>query len=125
MFFNHRIGGFLLKTWDYSPYKYSELLNKSFGYSKKQFLARDLTSKKIYDLMIATEKKSALDYYFWNNTLLYLTSNEQYSGNFERNFQNAVILSRNNSDINRALRLYYLRNITRFSKETKKIVMKK
>ena len=68
--------------------------------------------------MNATENKSALDYYYWNNKLLYLTSNKLYSGDFERNFQNAVVLSKNNSDIKLALRLFYLRNIPRFSKET-------
>ena len=55
--------------------------------------------------MSATENKSALDYYYWNNKLLYLTSNNQYSGDFEKNFQNAVVLSGNNSDIKLALKL--------------------
>ena len=73
--------------------------------------------------MNATENKSALDYYYWNNKLLYLTFNSQYSGDFERNFQNAIILSKNNSDIKLALRLFYLRNIPKFSKETQELVM--
>ena len=72
--------------------------------------------------MNATENKSALDYYYWNNKLLYLIVNKQYSGDFERNFQNAIVLSRNNSDIKLALRLFYLRNIPRFNKETQDIV---
>ena len=75
--------------------------------------------------MNATENKSALDYYYWNNKLLYLTVNKQYSGDFERNFQNAVVLSENNSDIELALRLFYLRNIPRFGKELKKIIFLK
>jgi len=75
--------------------------------------------------MNATENKSALDYYYWNNTLLYLFINKLHSGDFERNFQNAVILSRNNSDIKMALRLFYLRNIPKFSKETKELVISK
>ena len=73
--------------------------------------------------MNATENKSALDYYYWNNKLLYLTTNQLYSGDFERNLQNAIILSKKNSDIELALRLFYLRNIPRFSKETQEIVM--
>ena len=73
--------------------------------------------------MNATENKSALDYYYWNNKLLYLTANRQYSGDFERTFQNAVTLSKNNSDFELALRLFYLRNIPRFSQETKKLVL--
>ena len=75
--------------------------------------------------MNATENKSALDYYYWNNKLLYLTVNKQFSGDFERNFQNAVILSKNNSDIELALRLLYLRNIPRFSIETQKLIILK
>ena len=125
MLFNHRIGGFLLKSWNYSPYKYSELFKKSIGYSKKHLQIKDQTSNKLYYLMNATENKSALDYYYWNNKLLYLTSNKLYSGDFESNFQNAVILSKNNFDINKALRLFYLRNIPRFSKETQQIVLSK
>ena len=75
--------------------------------------------------MKVTENKSALDYYYWNNKLLYLTSSKQYSDDFERNFQNAVVLSGNNSDIKLALRLFYLRNIPKFSKETQGLVISK
>ena len=125
LLFNHRIDGFLLKSWNYSPYKYSELLKKSIGYSKKNLEVKGLTSQKIYYLMNATENKSALDYYYWNNKLLYLTSNRLYSDDFERNFQNAVVLSKNNTDIHLALKLFYLRNIPRFSEETQKLIISK
>ena len=125
LLFNHRIDGFLLKSWNYSPYKYSELLKKSIGYSKKNLEVKGLTSQKIYYLMNATENKSALDYYYWNNKLLYLTSNRLYSDDFERNFQNAVVLSKNNTDIHLALKLFYLRNIPRFSNETQKLIISK
>jgi len=92
---------------------------------KNHLQVNDSISQKLYQLMNATENKSALDYYYWNNKLLYLTSNKQYSGDFERNFQNAVVLSGNNSDTNLALRLFYLRNIPRFSKETQELVILK
>jgi len=75
--------------------------------------------------MNATENKSALDYFYWNNKLLYFTSNRLYSDDFERNFQNAVILSTNNSDIKLALRLFYLRNIPKFSGATQKLIIAK
>ena len=92
---------------------------------KNHLQVNDSISQKLYQLMNATENKSALDYYYWNNKLLYLTANKQYSGDFERNFQNAVVLSRNNSDIKLALKLFYLRNIPRFSKETQELVILK
>ena len=125
LLFNHRIDGFLLKSWNYSPYKYSELFKKSGGYLKEHLQVNDSLSQKLYQLMNATENKSALDYYYWNNKLLYLTTNQLYSGDFERNFQNAVVLSKNNSDIHLALKLFYLRNIPRFSKEIKQLVISK
>ena len=123
LLFNHRIDGFLLKSWNYSPYKYSELFKKSGGYLKNDLQVNDSKSQKLYQLMNATENISVLDYYYWNNKLLYLTSTKQYSGDFERNFQNAVILSKNNSGIKSALRLFYLRNIPRFDQETQEIVL--
>ena len=92
---------------------------------KNHLQVNDSISQKLYQLMNATENKSALDYYYWNNKLLYFTSNKQYSGDFERNFQNAVVLSKNNSDIKLALRLFYLRNIPRFSKETQELIILK
>ena len=92
---------------------------------KNHLQANDSISQKLYQFMNATENKSALDYYYWNNKLLYLTANKQYFGDFERNFQNAVILSGNNSDIHFALTLFYLRNIPRFSRETKELVIPK
>jgi len=125
LLFNHRIDGFLLKSWNYSPYKYSELFNKSGGYSKHQLQDNDAISQKIYYLMKATENMSALDYYYWNNKLLYLISNRLYSGDFERNFQNTAILSKNNSDIHLALKVFYLRNIPRFSRESQELVIPK
>ena len=92
---------------------------------KNHLQVNDSISQKLYQLMNATENKSALDYYYWNNKLLYLTANNQFFGDFERNFQNAVVLSKKNSDIELALRLFYLRNIPRFSKETQELVISK
>ena len=73
--------------------------------------------------MVATENKSALDYYYWNNKMLYLISNKEFFDDFEKSFQNSVILSKKSLRQKKSLRLFYLRNIPRFSEETKKIVM--
>ena len=73
--------------------------------------------------MTATENKSALDYYYWNNKPLYLISNKEFFDDFEKSFQNSVILSKNNLNLKKSLKLFYLRNIPRFSKETRDIVM--
>ncbi len=75
--------------------------------------------------MIATEGKSALDYFYWNNKMLYSIVNKEYSVDFEKSFQNAVILSKNNDEMKTALRIFYLRNIPKFSEETKMIILSK
>jgi len=73
--------------------------------------------------MSASENKSALDYYYWNYKTLYLISEKEFFDDFEKSFQNSVILSKNNLVQKKSLRLFYLRNIPRFSKETRDIVL--
>jgi len=121
--FNQKIEGFLLKSWNYSPYNYSELFKKTAGYSKKHLKIKNYTSERLFNLMVATENKSALDYYYWNNKMLYLIPNKEFFDDFEKSFQNSVILSKKSLKQKKSLRLFYLRNIPRFSEETKKIVM--
>jgi len=123
LFFNQKIEGILLKSWNYSPYNYSELFKKTANYSKKHLKIKNNTSKRLFNLMVATESKSALDYDYWNNKTLFLISNIKYFDHFEKSFQNSVILSKNNLRQKKSLRLFYLRNIPRFSKETRDIVM--
>ena len=123
MLFNQKIDGFLLKSWNYSPYNYSELFKKTAGYSKKHLKIKNYTSERLFNLMTATENKSALDYYYWNNKTFYLISNKKFFDDFEKSFQNSVILSKKNLRQKKSLRLFYLRNIPRFSKETRDIVM--
>ena len=123
MLFNQKIDGFLLKSWNYSPYNHSELFKKTAGYSKKYLKIKNHTSERLFNLMTATENKSALDYYYWNNKTLYLISNKELFDDFEKSFQNSVILSTNNLKQKKSLRLFYLKNITRFNKETRDIVM--
>ena len=85
--------------------------------------ANNQTSKKLYYLLGTTEKKSAFDYSYWNNKVLYQISNNIDLNDFEKNFHNFVILSKNNLNLKKSLKLFYLRNIPRFSKETRDIVM--
>ena len=67
--------------------------------------------------MSSTEKRSALDYTFWEIKILHQINNENIKPEFERNFINLVILSKNKIKKNESLRLYYLRNIPRFSSD--------
>ena len=73
--------------------------------------------------MVASENKSALDYYYWNNKTLYLISKKEFFDDFEKSFQNSVILSKNNLRQKKTLKLFYLKNIPRFSEETRNIIM--
>ena len=75
--------------------------------------------------MTATENKSALDYNYWNNKMIYLMSNKEYSKVFEKSFQNAYVLSKNNSELSNLHKLFYLRNIPKFGEDTKKLILSK
>ena len=82
-----------------------------------------MDSKKFFNVLRTTENKSALDYSYWNNKLLYKVSKNYNFKNFEKDFQNAVILSKNNLSLKKTLKLFYLRNILLFNNETKNLVL--
>ena len=104
------------------PYKYSIFFQKPLLYSKKTIQTNSSESKKLYNLINSTEGRSALDYYYWEIKMLHQIGNISTKKEFEKNFINLAILSKNNEKKKKALRLYYLRNIPRFSSEVRDIV---
>ena len=95
--FSFKNDGYLTKTLNYLPYKYSIFFEKPLGFSKQDIGSNNLDSKKLYYLMSATEKKSALDYTFWEAKILHQINNKTEINDFERNFINLAILSKNNA----------------------------
>ena len=120
LFFNHKIDGSFSKFFNYLPYKHSVYFQKPLRYSKKILQANNNESKRLFNILKTTENKSALDYSYWNNKLLYKVSKNY---NFEKDFQNAVILSKNNLSLKKTLKLFYLRNILLFNNETKNLIL--
>ena len=92
-------------------------------FSKKSIENNSDGSKKLYQLISTTEKKSALDYKYWEVKLLYQINNNSRKDEFEKNFISLFILSKNNSKKRKSLKLFYLRNVPRFSQEVRDIVM--
>ena len=113
----------MTKTFNYLPYKYSIFFQKPLMLSKKRIQDNSPASRKLYNLISATEKKSALDYYYWETRMLHQISNQSTKKEFEKNFINLAILSKNNEKKKKALKIYYLRNIPRFSKEVGDIIL--
>ncbi len=93
--------------------------------NKKDIGGTSLYSKKIFNLIKKTERKSALDYKYWETKVLHQINNDVDKIEFEKNFLNLFILSKNNKKKNKTLKLYYLRNIPRFSDETGRVVLSK
>ena len=54
---------------------------------------------------------------------LYQINNKDISVDFENNFINYAILSKNNVSKQKSIKLFYLRNIPRFSEEVGKIIL--
>jgi len=123
LLFNSKIDGHLLKSLNYLPYKYSIYFQSPLKYSKRTLQVNNDESERLFNILKTTEKKSALDYSYWNNKLLYQVNQKKSLINFEKNFQNAVILSKNNLDLKKTLKLLYLRNIYRFNSETKDLIL--
>ena len=91
--------------------------------NKKDIGGTSLYSKKIFNLIKKTERKSALDYKYWETKVLHQINNDVDKIEFEKNFLNLFILSKNNKKKNKSLKLYYLRNIPRFSDSVGKIII--
>tara|TARA_B100001057_G_C22830426_1_gene943183 strand:- start:1963 stop:2250 length:288 start_codon:yes stop_codon:yes gene_type:complete len=94
-------------------------------FKKKDIQNKNRESKKLYTLISKTENKSALDYKYWEILILHEINNNIDRSEFEKNFINLYVLSKNNKKKNKTLKLYYLRNVPRFSKEVNDIVMSK
>jgi len=118
-----KIKGNLIKSFNYLPYKYSIFFIKPLMFSKKDIQSNSPTSKKLYSIISTTEKKSALDPIYWETKVLHQINNIKQKADFERNFINLVILSKNNETKKKILKIYYLRNIPRFSSEVGKVIL--
>jgi len=121
--FSSRIEDNLMKTFNFLPYKYSIFFKKPLMISKKDFQVNSPASKKLYNQISTTEKKSVLDPFFWEIKILHQINNKALKKDFERSFINLAILSKNNAKKKKLLKLFYLRNIPRFSKEVGSIIL--
>ena len=74
--FSSRIEGNLVKAFNYLPYKYSIFFQKPLLYSKIDIQTNNSTGKKLYQLINSSEKKSVLDYTYWELKMLYQVSNQ-------------------------------------------------
>ena len=57
--------------------------------------------------------------------MLHQINNQSSKREFEKNFINLAILSKNNENKKKLIRLYYLRNVPRFSREVADIITSK
>ena len=112
----------MIKSIKYLPYNYSIFFKKPLKFSKKLLQVKSPTTKKLYQLINATERKSALDYNYWEMKTLYQITNKDLGVDFEKNFINYAILSKNNQRKQKMLKIFYLRNIPRFSNEVRDII---
>ena len=123
--YSPKIDGNFSKIISYLPYKHSIFFNKPLKIEREFLKTNSPYSKKLYNLIIKSEKKSALDYKYWEIKVLHQINNNSNRVEFERNFLNLFILTKNNKKKNQSLKLYYLRNIPRFSEEVGSVIVSK
>jgi hypothetical protein len=121
--FSSKIDDNLAKAFNYLPYKYSIFFQKPLLYSKTDIQVNSPTGKKLYQLINSSEKKSALDYTYWELKVLHQISSQDIKKDFKKSIINLAILSKNNIKKKKSIRLFYLRNIPRFSKELGAIIL--
>ena len=128
-----------------SPYKFSEvskLHQKSFIFvsnvakrkNKSITLALDasqstnLLNRKIwnyrnsrifFDISRSRGKYSYLDINYWNYYITYMINNRIFNRDFNDAFFNAVYLSRYNKELFNSYKIFYFKNLPKFSNETK------
>ena len=123
MSFSSQIEGNLIKTLKYLPYKYSIFFQKPISFSKADIQLNNSVGQKIYYLINTTEKKSALDYNYWEIKVLNQIISKNIKNDFETDFINLAVLTKNNLKKKKSLKLFYLRNIPRFSSDVADIII--
>ena len=128
-----------------SPYKFSEvskLHQKNFIFLsymakwKKESItlaldasrSRNLLNRKIwnyrnsrifFDISRSRGKYSYLDVNYWNYYLTYMINNGIFSRGFNEAFFNAVYLTRYNMQLFNSYKIFYFKNLPKFSNEAK------
>jgi hypothetical protein len=121
--FSSKIEGNLAKTLKYLPYKYSIFFKKPLQFSKADIQLNNSVGQKLYYLINTTEKKSALDYNYWEIKVLNQIISKNIKNDFETDFINLAVLTKNNLKKKKSLKLFYLRNIPRFSNDVADIII--
>ena len=128
-----------------SPYKFSEVSklhqksfifisnmakrkNKSITLALEAPRSRNLLNREIwnyrnsrifFDISRSRGKYSYLDINYWNYFISYMMNNRIFSVDFGEAFFNAVYLSRYNQQLFSSYKIFYFKNLSKFSNETK------
>ena len=127
-----------------SPYQFSEVSklhdksfifisniakkNKSIALALDASRGRNLLNRKIwnyrnsrifFDISRSRGKYSYLDVNYWNYYLTYMINNGIFNRDFSGAFFNAVYLSRYNKQLFNSYKIFYFKNLSKFSNETK------
>ena len=76
-------------------------------------------SRIFFDVIRSRQKYSYLDINYWNYYLTYLINNRIFNRNFNDVFFNTVYLSRHNKQLFNNYKIFYFKNLLKFSKEAK------
>jgi hypothetical protein len=109
----------LENTFRLTPYNYSIVFNVSEYKDKNYFDVYE--KKRLLSILKSAEYSSRLDAEYWND-LLSINYKLGDKKNYEF-FYNSLILTKNNKDINRYLKIFFIRNYTDFSPEERRRII--
>ena len=109
----------LENTFRLTPYNYSIVFNVSEYKDKNYFDVYE--KKRLLSILKSAEYSSRLDAEYWND-LLSINYKLGDKKNYEF-FYNSLILTKNNKDINRYLKIFFIRNYSDFSPEERRRII--
>ncbi len=109
----------LENTFRLTPYNYSIVFNVSEYKDKNYFDVYE--KKRLLSILKSAEYSSRLDAEYWND-LLSINYKLGDKKNYEF-FYNTLILTKNNKDINRYLKIFFIRNYSDFSPDEKRRII--
>ena len=108
--------------WGWTPYNYKKILYYPINIRKLSMFKKESRLLAL-TFLNKNEYKDYLEIDFWNYKLIIESIDRDNIKKSEKSFYKALILSKNNPDINLKLREYFIQNYSRFSSDYKKKIL--
>ena len=111
------------KLWGLTPYNYEQILHYPNNFNKLSLLNKN-NRLIVLSFLNQNIHKDFLDIDFWNTKQIIESIDRENIKELNKSFYKAFVLSKNNSEINKKLREYFINNYSKFSNQYKNKILK-